>query len=866
MTNEQIIYLGPEEELTSVRERLEGTQAERIMLVIPPQTQLRSHLGWRLLHSRMRELGKDVLVISSDRQIRTVAQNAGFRVADAKVADAKESSASNKQRPASRQARTDVGGKTIQRSRNQPGRGRPSTRFMWSKQQSQSQLAANDRQQAPQSRGEKESKISRADEAITGSGAAASSTFEIHDEQFAQPYESHMETSPTMHSQVPEHEDDEFDPLKAGVYIEDLHVAQHIREAAQSTDTGAAQPAPEIRELPGDRPEQQSMLQPAGEMDEDPFAYMEDIQPVSLPEQRASTFIHDLDPGIPDISEVPTDVQEAEIEYLGDEGEIGLQQDSLSRAWAEPVLEEPYEAETPRVPGARSRQGNLGNLARPSMEDLEDQDKLLPPEQPARATPSPGALSSAALASSTAGRRQPKQQAQARNVTVPPTTQQARKPAATKGSRNVAAPPVSRTTPSTSGHRGSRIMAIAFISLVVIVLALLAFLYFGSNATVTIIVPTQTLSLPQPVQYEASTNQQDTQHNTIPSQVLTQTVSAMGQGTATGTIKQGNSSATGTVIFTNNGSQPLDIPTGTVIATSGSVAVQFVTTANVHVEPASTGNPVPPVQVLAQNSGDSGNVAANAINIIPPDSITTIATYNNIPKTSVILTVTNPSPTSGGGALNVKSVTSSDINALEKTLHQQVQNQIIDWLAKVVHAKDVKGTLMPDVLGSSTFLKEEKLVITPALGQAAPNGNFNGVLSVTVSLLVIRDTAIQAAGRAQLNAIASKMKPAFVLATQRPVNVTVTKSSPSPDGKTLSITVTATGQIMQLISPKAISNLVAGKSVDQAKTVIKSGAGINRVVATRIDIFPPLLGIMPFRPEQIHVIVQPGPSSGTPNG
>jgi hypothetical protein len=37
MTNEQIIYLGPEEELTSVRERLENTQAGRVMLVIPTQ-------------------------------------------------------------------------------------------------------------------------------------------------------------------------------------------------------------------------------------------------------------------------------------------------------------------------------------------------------------------------------------------------------------------------------------------------------------------------------------------------------------------------------------------------------------------------------------------------------------------------------------------------------------------------------------------------------------------------------------------------------------------------------------------------------------------------------------------------------------
>jgi hypothetical protein len=863
MTNEQIIYLGPEEELTSVRERLEHAQAGRIMLVIPPQTQLRSHLGWRLLHSRMRELGKDVLIISTDRQIRTVAQNAGFRVADSKAADTKESSASNKQRSTNRPVRTDTGGKTTQRSRNQPGRGRPANRFMLPKQPNQSRLAATDRQQAPQSRAETDSKISRADEANTGSGAAASSTFEKHDEQFAQPSESQIETSPSGHPQVPEHEDDEFNPLKEGIHIADVHFAQQIREAAQSTDTGAAQPAPEIRERASDRPEQHSMLQPASEVDEDPFAYMEDIQPVSLPEQRASTFIHDLDPEIPDISEVPTEVQEAEIEDLGDEGEISLQPDSLT----EPVLEEPYEAETPRVHGVRPRQSSVGNVARPPIDDFDDQDKLLPPEQPARITPSSAALSAGALASSTASRRQPKPQAQVRNVKATPTTQQAKKPAATKARRNVTVPPVSRAKPSTVSHRGIRIMSIAVISLVVIVLALLTFLYFGSKATVTITVPTQTLSLPQPVQYEASTNRQDTQHNTIPSQVLTYTASAMGQGTATGTTKQGNSVASGTVIFTNNGPQPLDIPTGTVIVTSGAVAVQFHTTANVLVQPASSSSPVPPVPVQAQNPGDSGNVAANAINIVPPDSIMKVAQNNGIAATAVNLTVTNPSPTSGGGAANVPSVTSSDMNALEKTLHLQLQTQIKGWVAKVGHAKDVKGKLMPDVLGSSTPLPGEKFITTPAVGQAAPDGKFNGVLSVTVSVLVIRDTAIQAAGRAQLNAIALNKKPAFVLTVQRPVTVMVTKSSSSPDGKTLSITVTAVGQIMQRVSAQEISKMVAGKSVDQAKSDITSGkAGINGGVDARIDIFPPLLGIMPFRPEQIHVNVQPGPSTRTVNG
>jgi len=76
MADEQIIYLSPDEELTNVRERLERVQARRIILVIPTQTQLRSHVGWRLLHSRARELGKEVLVISADRQIRSVVKAA----------------------------------------------------------------------------------------------------------------------------------------------------------------------------------------------------------------------------------------------------------------------------------------------------------------------------------------------------------------------------------------------------------------------------------------------------------------------------------------------------------------------------------------------------------------------------------------------------------------------------------------------------------------------------------------------------------------------------------------------------------------------------------------------------------------------
>jgi len=70
---------------------------------------------------------------------------------------------------------------------------------------------------------------------------------------------------------------------------------------------------------------------------------------------------------------------------------------------------------------------------------------------------------------------------------------------------------------------------------------------------------------------------------------------------------------------------------------------------------------------------------------------------------------------------------------------------------------------------------------------------------------------------------------------------------------------------MPQVSAQKVSNLVAGKGVNQARSeIMNSVAGAT---GTRIDIFPSLLGILPFRSEQIHVILQPGPPiSGTPNG
>jgi len=844
MANEKIIYLGPEEELTNVRERLENTKAGSIILVIPPQTQLRSHVGWRLLHSRVRELGQDVLIISSDRQIRAVAKAAGFR-----IADSLESPPSDRPRPINRPVRSNMSGKTSQGANKRASNGNRASRSLQSGQQ-----------QMPSSSGKNGGMLSGSENLSRESDTFASSTFEIEDIPYDSHYDFPMETVSAPQSGVGDREDGEVDSL-----VEDYYVARSIREAAQGSESSQLSSTIKDPETSSGKFEQSSKIPQPSEIEDDPLGYMEDIQPTALPEQRASTVIHDIDQGVPDISDVPTDVYDAEVEDLGDVGGGALHDDWSSHASNEQMLEESDNQATPRP-----RNGRMGNTVRPSLEDFGDEDDLLPPssqieDQPAR------------LAPSTVARREPQPiiqpSPQARKVTVNPTMQQTNKPinTTTKKSRVVTTPPlnrqVNRQASSNSNRNGKRILAIVSISLGVLLFALLLLFYFGSNATVTVVVPSQSLSVTNQ-QYVASMNQQSGQQNTIPSQVLTYTPTARGLGTATGTIKQGNQVASGIVTFSNKGSKPLDIPNGTVLSTNSATPVQFATVADVYVPPDQSSNGIPSIApVQAQLPGESGNVPTNSITIIPPDSLNKIAQNNQgITPTPANLTVTNTNPTTGGGATNVQAVTSNDANALAATLQQQIQNEVNAWLKTIVHPGDVAGTPVPNVLTSPTPLQGETYITTPAVGQPAPSGKFSGVLTARVSVLIIRNASIQAAGRAQLMAHASHMNPPAVVATSFPITVKVAKSTPSQDGKSLTVIIDSTGHVVQQVSAQQISQQLAGKSVDEAKSFISGQAGITGVVTTNIVVLPPFLGFMPFRPEQIHIVIQPGPVKGATNG
>ncbi|HZU70996.1 MAG TPA: baseplate J/gp47 family protein [Ktedonobacteraceae bacterium] len=958
MADEQIIYLSPDEDLTSTRERLEQVQARKIILVIPPQTSLRSHVGWRVLHARARELGQEVLVISSDRQIRAVAKAVGFR-----VAESQESPSPNKSRPARRPQGTPIqrGGRTQRQnestSTNRPMRsgfagrpgdlegravrrdiaGRPqgspiqgpqATRRAGQPGQEPGRQILSETERQPQVPEPRAQSTFQEPADTTGSiippGPAA--PLLPADMPPDQQQHFHIETSPSVSPRLPQHDEDELpDSL-----IDHYNQAQSIRKqflgsnltSSRSADLEAPAPLSKKQELEADQEEynrpgtgtssyQQGPAIPLpswstrdeagllnkqpvfGQEDTDVYEYyLEDVAPSSLPEQRGSAFIEEVDTGIPDLSDRPTDILEGEIEDLGDEGAILVQPETFVPEWNEPVEDEMEQPPSTRGFGSRFQTGRA---------DIDDAE-MLPPvterptqvrQQPAPA-PAPvrrsGSLPAPAAGSSSGALRNrgkqpaiptqkqtgngqpdgsaaPVKQAPDRERAV--ASPQAPVPArAVKASKQPggSAPKQGWRKPVTPGQprkpaaqsRNDRKVFAGFLIVVACLLILFALFYFLPSARVTIAVPARPLTI-SALHFSASTNSHNAAANTVASQVLSFEKSATGNGTATGTSQVGNARATGQVIFTNHGSQQVEIPTGTILATSS--GVKFATTADAVIFPPGGGSN-PPIPVQAVNAGTSGNVAAGSITVIPQISLTAIAQYNNVSTSALSLDVTNPQALAGGGAMAATTVTSKDISAEKAALEKQLKTNLQSWLAQQLHTGDISGT---------PAQQSEQVTTNPTVGQITKDGTFSMTVTVHTMVLVVRAAALQAAAAKQVNVRAMQMQPAYMLVTGEQLKLSKIKSSPSKDGSSIAITLDATGQIIQRISTNDIRAALAGKSIGQANSDIKNGlAGLHGVLRTSIVESPGFLPMLPFRSDNITVILLPvattTPTPGVPNG
>jgi hypothetical protein len=388
-------------------------------------------------------------------------------------------------------------------------------------------------------------------------------------------------------------------------------------------------------------------------------------------------------------------------------------------------------------------------------------------------------------------------------------------------------------------------------------------LYFVPTATVTISLQAQSYS--QNVQLVASANPASGTPGALQAQTLEYSTPVNGQSTASGQTRVGDTKAQGQVSFTNNGTTDVVIPTGTIVQTTSGIAFQTQAEALV-----GHGGSYPAVPITAQQAGVSGNVGANTITVIPADSLSKIAEDNHTSAQSLSLTVTNPQATAQGGARTVPAATQKDIDALKRTLHKQLQQNLTGWLNAQTQKGDFHGTPMPNILSSANPLSIEQFSGLPSVGQAEESGTFSGTLTAHITVLIARASAVSAAARAILKADASQTRPApMMLADQLPVTLLNAKTVATPDGTKLTISGKATGSVIKQINAQDISSTLAGKSIDQASNELKTSMARIGIQNVQITVTPSFLGFMPLRADRIQVILQatqPPPTNSVPNG
>src|SRR2546421_5146233 len=879
MADEQIIYLSPEEELTNVRERLERIPTRRIILVVPTQTQLRSHVSWRLLYARARELNKEVLIISSDRQIRSVVKAVGF-----KVADSLESPPSSRPRPGSRPGRTSLGGKTSARLRTPPGRNLPNQQTATPRVQQPSEQPPQQYFNQPAMQQEVDERRplggSRDDVDVENEGRhlplesppPASATFGMDDKQFAPGFDYRIGSSASIRPVIPPYsppiEDEE-----PNLELEDYHQSQSIRQAAQQSDADTRAPMPdkdtpwqakpqrasEEAHIASEEASPQIFDLPSHHEADGPFTYLEDAQSVPLPEQRASVSMDEMADKVPDLADYPTSIDGIHIEDEGDQGDIVDISDSSSSSWTMPAPDEEQDIQGPsRVHGIRPRTNRTGKVLPPvpPQPPPDSDDVELPPvydQQEQLSPPPPTARPSGSLVGEHVkqtpstigtGNRPPQPvalpQPQSRTQPKPRAGQS---PLKKRPSSNRAAagaiPPFRRqpaaAQPQQARKRASsgRMVAPLLVILTLLIVVLLAFLVPSADVSVTL--SSQNYPL-QMTLTATATSRQDVVHQTLPAHTLVFDTTVTGLGHATGSTTVGTKAATGNVVFTNTGATPIIIPTGTIVSTKN--GVPFVTQAEVL---ALHTNPIPtPIQ--AQNPGANGNVPANSIIAIPSESQARILQANP-GITRLTLSVTNTDPTTGGGAGIATSVNSNDVNAERTTLDSQVQPQVKDFLKKNVHPGDQQGTP----------IQVETPVATPAAAHVATDGTFRETLKLHMTVLVVRAADLQAAAAAQIKDTLNRQRSGLALVPQQPVQLKQLKNQPAKDGHALVLKLTAVGQVAAQISEDAVRNLVSGKPLDAAQHALVGANGIPQARDSQIKVYPSFFHWMPFWSQRIHV-------------
>jgi Baseplate J-like protein len=347
------------------------------------------------------------------------------------------------------------------------------------------------------------------------------------------------------------------------------------------------------------------------------------------------------------------------------------------------------------------------------------------------------------------------------------------------------------------------------------------------TATITLTPGTQELGPMQiTVTADPSVAVADPDQRQVPAEHVPIPLSASGTFPATG--QQVNQSrATGTVTFTStNTFFDVPIPEGTVVSTKAGVA--FQTTAATVLPKADINHPSSvDVAIRAASPGPGGNVAAGTITSAP-DAITTL-----------LVSVTNADPTTGGRRIVTTIVTHDDYDAAVTDLTAQLGTELQDLLADPSTAP--RGlTVFPQTgtMGKVTVAQSASDVV------GAATESFQISVESPGSVLAVDEALVASVAGNQLLASVAPGVRVF------PETVTTQVSPGVVNGDVITYQVTADGRQYAPIDASALEDSIRGKTISEARSILEPYGTVE------LSVWPDFIPTIPDDVRRINLTIE----------
>ncbi|MBC7084412.1 MAG: baseplate J/gp47 family protein [Firmicutes bacterium] len=276
-----------------------------------------------------------------------------------------------------------------------------------------------------------------------------------------------------------------------------------------------------------------------------------------------------------------------------------------------------------------------------------------------------------------------------------------------------------------------------------------------------------------------------------------------------GSVRSGATRARGSVVFINEGSEPVSVPEGTAVATPGGARFRALTGV---VVPASTVkhfmsiavDAVPgtaKVDVEAEEPGTHGNVAAGRITVI-------------VGGARGGLKVMNPEPTSGGEDKITPAVSPVDLATARKRIAAEAARVAARRLTEKVSAN-------LRVLGETIVVEQEEPVFSQA--PLTPSAELRATCRASARALAVKEADVLKAARGRF-LLDLGADGARVVSPEVEVKISRVNRM---DAETAAVETVASAQVAAGVEPDDLARELAGRSVQEAKSLLAARPGVS---------------------------------------